>query len=198
MRFIFIIIAIFILGGCTTKVPSVTEFRITTQHIESSFARTSCQDNSLRVVQAFSSNTLMSKSMSYALGEYKQDTYTQSEWAESPNKAITAQIIKSAQVTKLFRSVQSSKSRSKSGMVLEANIEEFLQHFSQDEASSFANAVITFTLIDAKSATIVDSKTFNSKVEVKSLNAQGGVIALNKALENILRDMSQWLGENCR
>jgi cholesterol transport system auxiliary component len=135
--------------------------------------------------------------MSYAQGEYKQDNFSQSEWAESPNKAITNQIARYIQLSKLFKSTQIAKSRTKSEMVLETNIEDFMQYFSQDEKTSYANIVITFTLIDSKN-NIISSKRFTSKVDVKTLDAEGGVEALNKALENVLVDMGNWLGESCQ
>jgi cholesterol transport system auxiliary component len=197
MRFIYIFIAIFILSGCTTKVPSVSEYRISTKINPLNLTQQSCKDSSLKIAQAFSSNVLMSTDMSYAQGEYKQDSFSQSEWAESPNKAITNQIVKYIQSSKLFKSTQIAKSRTKSEMVLETNIEDFMQYFSPDEKTSYANVVITFTLLDSKNS-IISSKRFTSKVDVKTLDAEGGVEALNKALENVLFDMGNWLGESCQ
>jgi cholesterol transport system auxiliary component len=197
MRFIYIFIAIFILSGCTTKVPSVLEYRISTKINPLNLTQQSCKDSSLKIAQAFSSNVLMSTDMSYAQGEYKQDSFSQSEWAESPNKAITNQIAKYIQSSKLFKSTQIAKSRTKSEMVLETNIEDFMQYFSPDEKTSYANVVITFTLLDSKNS-IISSKRFTSKVDVKTLDAEGGVEALNKALENVLFDMGNWLGESCQ
>lgn len=198
MRLIFIVIAIFILSGCTTKIPNVTEFRVSTDVQNLEFEQKGCKDSSLRVSQAFSSQTLMSKNMSYAVGKYEQNNYTQSEWAEAPNKAISAQIVKSIQATKLFKSIQNSKSRSKNGLVLETNIEDFMQYFQEDEKISFANVLITFTLMDAKTSNIIDSKSFHSKVDVDTLDANGGVVALNKALNKVLEDAIIWLSESCK
>lgn len=198
MKYLFAFVFIFVLGGCTTKVINVSEYRISSSEIKFSFEQKGCKDNSLKVEQAFSSNKLMSKKMSYIQGRYSQDTFTQSEWAETPNKAITQEIVKYIQDTKLFKTIQVAKSRTKSEILLETNVEEFMQYFSDDEKSSFVKAVLTFTLVNTKTSEIIDSKTFKSEVEVKSLNAKGGVIGLNKALENILNEMGVWLGESCR
>lgn len=197
MRLFYIIVTLLALSGCTTKVPNITEYRISSNLLPENFQEQACSDKSLKVHQAFSSDTLMSKKMSYVQGKYQQDVFTQSQWAQTPHRAITQELVKFIQETKLFKNIQTSKSRSRSGMVLETNIEEFMQHFSEDGKNSFVKLRITFTLLDNKQVKLVESQTFKSKVRVDSLNAEGGVIALNTALENTLNEMGLWLGRFC-
>jgi len=198
MKQLYIVLAIVLLSGCTTKVPNVTEYRISTDKIKVDSKKSSCQNISLRVNQAFSSSSLMTTKMNYAYGKYQQDSFSQSEWAESPNKAITSEVIDYVQELKLFKSVHNSKSKSKNNMMLEVNIEEFMQYFSKDEKESFANAAITFTLIDKKNGEIIDSFRSTSQVDTKTLDADGGVEALNSALAEVLNETGVWLGEVCK
>lgn len=198
MKLFYAIVILFTLSGCTTKVANIAEYRISSNVPQTQYKEKACSEKSLKIEQAFSSNTLMSKKMSYVQGKYEQDIYTQSQWAQAPYKAITGEVIRFIQETQLFKNIQTSKSRSKSGMVLETNIEEFMQYFSEDEKNSFVNARITFTLIDNNKVKVLESQTFTSQVKVESLNAEGGVIALNKALEKILEEMGLWLGRSCK
>ena len=81
---------------------------------------------------------------------------------------------------------------------MEINIEDFMQYFSDDSKESYANVVISLTLIDSKTSTIVDTKTLSAKLKANTLDANGGVEALGKAFENVLIQARVWLGEVCR
>ncbi len=198
MKFLYIVTVLFLLSGCSVQSPTVSEYRIDAKPLTQPFSQTTCRDKSLKVSQAFSPSNLMTLKMNYGQGSHKQFVYSQSQWAQSPNSALTAELVKFIKETRLFKNVQISKSRSKSDILLETNIEDFMQYFSKDETSSFSNVAITLTLIDIKTNSVISTKTFNSKVNVTSMNASGGVIALNSALKNVLLASGEWLGETCR
>jgi ABC-type uncharacterized transport system auxiliary subunit len=198
LKIVVAIFMMFIVAGCTVVSPHVAEYRINPTILSNSAQEGECSDKSLKVAKAFSANSLMSLDMNYAVGEYKRDVFTQSQWAQTPNQAITTQILKMLQESKLFKTVQISKSRSKNGLILETNIEDFMQYFSVEKNSSTVKVVISSTLIDVKTNAVLQSKTFFKKVKVKSLNAEGGVIALNRALAEVLTMQREWLGEVCK
>ena len=187
-----------IFGGCSVNTPPKSEYRINTEIKNTSFEENGCRDKSLKVVQAFSSSSLMSLNMNYGQGLHQQYVFSQSQWAESPNRAITSEIVKYIKSTNLFRNVQISKSRTINTVLLETNIEDFMQYFTSDEKESYANISITLTLLEAKTSLVISSKTFSSKVKVAKMNADSGVAALNKALENILLDSGIWLNGVCK
>ena len=189
---------ILIVTGCTAVKPHISEYRINPTLKPSNIEQSQCNDKSLKVARAFSSNSLMLIDMNYGIGEYKSDVFTQSQWSQTPNRAITAQILQMLQESKLFKSVQIANSRSKSGLILETNIEDFMQYFSIDQKKSFVNVKIDNTLLDAKTNAVLDSKTFVKSIAVESLNAEGGVIALNAALSEVLMMQREWLGEVCK
>ncbi|MEA3370865.1 MAG: ABC-type transport auxiliary lipoprotein family protein [Campylobacterota bacterium] len=198
IKLIIISIVTFLFIGCSTTVPAVAEYRINTLSPDTAFNESGCKKQSLKIAQAFSSSSLMSNKMSYGLGTHKQYKFTESQWAESPNRAISAAVLEYVKSTELFNSVQISKSRSKNGLLMETNIEEFMQYFSADEKESLVRAKINLTLIDAQASKVLASKTFTSEVEVEELNADKGVIALNRALQNILEESGEWLSGVCR
>ena len=63
---------------------------------------------------------------------------------------------------------------------------------------SYVKAIITMTLIDTKTKSILASTTFEKQVESKSIDAQGGVVALNSALFDILLESQQWMAGACK
>lgn len=197
-KLIIIALVAFLFIGCSTTAPAVAEYRINTLFAGAAFNETGCKQQSLKIAQAFSSSSLMSNKMSYGLGSYKQYKFTESEWAQSPNRAISAAVLEYVKSTDLFKNVQISKSRSNNGLLMETNIEEFMQYFSEDEKESFVKVKINLTLIDIKASRVLSTKAFDSIVKVDTLNADAGVIALNKALENILKESGEWLSGVCK
>lgn len=198
-KLLLIALITFLFAGCSTSTPAVSEYRINIEPSSSYlFTQTGCKEQSLKVAQAFSSTSLMTQDMNYGEGAHKQYTFTQSQWAESPNRAISAEILEYIKSTELFKNVQISKSRSKNGLLLETNIEDFMQYFSADEKESFVQVRINLTLIDVKTSRVLATKTFDSRVEVESINAEAGVQHLNIALKSILDESGEWLGEVCK
>ncbi len=197
-RVIFIPILIFILSGCSGAQPPVTEYRIDSKISNSALDSKGCLDVSLKVAQAFSPSKLISQDMSYALGDHKQFTYSQSQWADSPNRAITSEIVKLLRETELFKSIQISKSRSKNDWILETNIEEFMQYFNEDSTSSYSSVSISMNIIDSRTNYVIATKSFRSRIETKTLDAFGGVKALNNALRDVLQQSAEWFEGVCK
>jgi len=170
-----------------------TAYTQTTSHIQSS-----CNNKTLKVLPSFSDNKLHSTSMWYFLGEHNSDTFTVSKWSDSPNHSINKAIVAQLQSSGIFKEVLISGSRANSELYLESSINEFLQHFSQDEKSSKAKLNIRLTLVDAKTKEVIASKTFKESIDVKAINAKGGVIALDKALSLFLEKQALWLQKSCK
>lgn len=199
MRYIILSLLVVFLSGCvTTKVPAKSEYRVNTQiEIKKSDAK-NCKDKSLKVAQAFSSGDFMSHNMMYALGDAKQYAYTESLWAQNPNNVITSKFLQLIRETELFKSVQTSKSRSRNDFILEIDIEDFMQYFNAESTHSYANVSISLTLIDLQSNKVFATNTFTEKVDVNTLNAEGGVRGLTEALSHILKDTNRWMSEVCK
>lgn len=199
MKKIYLItIFMFLLSGCSVTKPAITEYRLSLKDFTSKNYSNSCKDNSLKVSTAFSSSTLMTHEMNYMQDRHKIYSYTQSQWINSPNQEISLQILSAIRDAKLFESVQSAKSRSRSDLILEINIEDFMQYYSEDLSSSHVNIAISFTLIDEKISKTIATKSFSAKRDVKSLDAIGGVEALDEALEEIIGDLLEFLSGACR
>lgn len=136
--------------------------------------------------------------MKYAQENYKEFSFSESEWADAPNKAITKELVKSVRATELFSNVTCFKSRSKSEMILETSVEDFMQYFSDDNSKSYVNVVMTTSLIDTRTSKSIQTKTFEKKLEVETLSAQGGVDTLNSAFAIVLEEHSLWLESVCK
>lgn len=197
IKMILIAVALFF-TACTVAKPHVTEYTIAPKIQEQEYLAKSCREKSLKVGQIFSSNSLMLQKMKYIEGEYKEAEFTQSKWARTPNRAISDALVKSIRANNLFESVSSYKSRSKTDLLLETTLESFIQYFKDENKKSYVEIRLALNLINTKESKSIAHETFNVRVDTKSLDAQGGAIALNRALVEVLLNTNNWLDGVCR
>lgn len=197
MKFI-VIFFIFLFTGCTVTKPLVLEYRIAPKVKITTYKSTVCKKHSLKIRKVNSSTSLMSKKMRYAEDGYKEFSFSESGWAESPNKAISSQLVKSIKGTNIFSSVHGFKSYTKGTYILESNLEDFMQYFIDNEGKSYVIVSLDMTLFDAKTAKSFSTRNFTKRVEVMDLNAEGGVKALNSGLADVLEETNEWLSEVCK
>ena len=193
-----LLLTFLIFTGCSVTHAPISEYRIAPEVKPILHSAESCKAKSLKISQVFSSSSLKSKKMKYAQENYKEFSFSESEWADAPNKAITKELVKSVRATELFSNVTCFKSRSKSEMILETSVEDFMQYFSDDNSKSYVNVVMTTSLIDTRSSKSIQTKTFEKKLEVETLSAQGGVDTLNSAFASVLEEHSLWLEGVCK
>lgn len=198
MKLLFLSLSVFIFLACSATKPSVTEYRIIGNNEVKKSKLSICNKKSLKIAQAFSSTSLMTTNMDYVLGNNKIYSYTQAQWSNTPNRSISLELLKNIRKTNLFKYTQNAKTRSKSDLLLETNIEDFLQYYNADLSVSYSNVIMNFTLIDLRTNNVIASKTLKSKVQTKSIDAEGGSEALNKALSNILNEINIWLEDTCK
>lgn len=198
-RLFIILCVIYLFSGCTTTKPSITEYIITSKvtHVNKNETST-CKDKTIKIAQAFSSASMMSLNMDYVQEPNKVFSYSSSRWQESPNKYVTSKVYELFRDSGYFAFVNVSKSRTKSDLVLEIVIDDFLQYYTNDLNHSYVNIIIGLNIVDKKTSKTIRSKTFYSKVNSKSLDASGGVEALNIALNDILNQNVDWLDGVCK
>lgn len=201
MKLILPILLLLILGGCGAKVPVATKYKINTiADIEryKTNNNSKCKRESLKVMQTFSSNMLMSKEMNYVLDLNQVYPYSTAQWAITPNRIVSDEYFKMLRELNMFSSVGNSKSRSKASWLLETRVEDFMQYYENDNTSSYVKVAINVTLLDSRTSNVIASKVFKSKLDVQTLDAEGGVAALNKALADILSQSALWISEECK
>jgi len=193
-KIVLIYIALF-LSACVSPSPAPQEFIMMPNLKLNAVKAQNRVLKTIKIENSYSDIIFKSANMYYVENKEKQFSFSKSKWALPLNNMINENIIKMVRDLKLFQFVQSAKSKTKSDFILESNINDFKQYFENKDSKSYVNASITFTLIDNKSHEILANKTFQSKVDVDTLNAVGGVKALKLSLNNILVDSSLWLSE---
>jgi cholesterol transport system auxiliary component len=197
MKYIYLILISGLFIGCTPTVPTVTEYRIKTDTTNINYKADGCKNSSIKVSNANAPKSLLTQKMSYGVGEHKQFVYSQSQWSESPAKIVSSEMVKYLRASKLFKSVQNSKSRSIDNYFLEITVEDFMQYFSEDKLNSYVNVSLSLNLIDLRTRKTLATQTFNTKVRLDKLNAEGGVSGLKSALETTLAKSLTFFNEMC-
>lgn len=198
MNKIYILISmLFLFTGCSTTLPTVVKYKISPQIYLEEQKSSRCKTQSIKVSSAFSNYNLMTNDMSYVKGGSKVYEYSESAWFNNPNKAVSREFVSMLRDLGIYKSVQSSKSRTRSDLIVEIDLEEFMQYYSHELAKSYSLVHVNLSIIDFKTSKVIATKSFRSKVDTKTLDADGGVMALNEALKNVLDMSSKWFIRNC-
>lgn len=197
LKNISLIIVLILFIGCSVKQPYITEYNMKIKDFPKNKISKNCNNKTIKVLQAFSDNTLMSTNMNYVLGKYKQYSFTKSQWSIPVNQMVTLNITNMLNQLDVFKSVQNYKSITKDDYILQSNIIDFKQYFSEDSKSSYVKVTINISLIDYNSNTIIHSKTFSSVINTETLDAYGGVKAFNKAFSKVLEEIDKWIVSIC-
>ncbi len=197
MKIILVLLSMFF-TACTVATPHVSEYTLEPLVKHEEYIAKSCKEKSLKVGKVFSSNTLMSHKMNYIASEYEVSAFTQSKWSRTPNRAISDELVKSIRSSEIFTNISTYKSRAKSDLLLEAHVEKFIQYFDTVNDKSYVEVHLTLNLLSTKDSTSMAHATFSTKVDTGSVNARGGVVALNIALSKILLETNIWLNGVCK
>jgi len=184
--------------GCTTTQPHMAEYVLAPKIEKRNYESKKCHDRSIKIGQVFSAKALRTKKMKYIQDELQEDTFTQSQWSRTPSHAISDALLISIRSSGLFEDVSSFRSKAKTDLLLETHVEKFIQYFEDTNEKSYVEVVMTLNLLETKSAKSIGHTTVSTKVQSSSVDAKGGVVALNKALQKSLLEVNSWLNGACQ
>ncbi len=96
----------------------------------------------------------------------------------------------------LFASVLDYRSNAETQWRYEVRILDAIQYFNGE--TSHIKLSMDFVLIKNVGREIVSSKHIEMEIPSKTLDAKGGVLALNEALDKIVRQNISWLQSECQ
>ncbi len=193
-----LVVLVVIISGCsiTKTVPSKTEYRLLSPDV-TKIQSSPCESITIKLEPIQSSNTLLDYRMYYTMDSIQQRYYNESLWAQSPNKMIE-QILKNVMIeSKLFASVLDYRSNADTQWRYEVRILDCMQYF-KDDGSSYVKLSMDFVVIKNIGMQVVASKHFEVVLPTETSDAQGGVVALNKAVSQIVQESNSWLQNECQ
>lgn len=186
--------------GCSlqTTVPPKTQFKLQAIPQTQEYNATACKEDVLGLRNVVSYDPIMDRSIYYQIGDLNIATYSESNWDAAPFKTVGLSLISTIRKSKIFKDAFLSSSFVKPDIILEYSIGEFIQHFSKDMKSSYATVNIHFALLESKDSKLLYSTTIEKRVPASSLDALGGVKALQSALNDVMIQMNVWLNTRCQ
>ncbi len=199
-RIFFYSLVLMALSGCSlqTKVPASTQYRLQVASVIQDYNASSCKDDVLQLKNIVSYDPIVGRSIYYQVGDLNIANYALSNWEAAPFKTMELSLVSSIRDSKIFKDVLLSKSGVKPDFILEYSVGEFIQHFSEDMKSSYVTVKIHFALLENDNSKLLYSTTIEKKVPSSSLDALGGIKALQSALSDVMVQTNVWLNNRCQ
>lgn len=184
-----------IVVGCASA-PQKKSYQLTTdttQVVQSNKALPS-----LMVSQVKSTGRL-STDMTYSRSANEIESYTQSEWVTPPPQMIQASITQDLEARGLFQYVISAPNSIAAANRLDITVLEMNQIFTDNKANHIV-LKIQARLVNNSTNKIIKTFTYNVTENGDAYNAEAGVAAYNRALNqianNLANDLTQVLSNN--
>lgn len=182
-----------ITAGCSiTKLPPTNAYTISIAAIKEKPVEQATSNKIIRVAIPRSTAAIMSRNILYQDRRHSLNAYAFSKWSDTPNRMLANLFLTSIGDSYIFKVALPSDSRGKSNYTLESSLQQFHQQINGDGTST-ASVRIGFYLIETKSGGVVDAIEFTSTEKATSIDADGGVEALNRASEAINKKLLAWL-----
>lgn len=188
---LFLVTLTLLIAGCSTQTPPMNEYILSSASLAPSFIE-SAAPYTLKMAPPKARPSLISKLFYYREGENKIGSYLYSQWVDAPAAMLDRLLYTSLQQNRLFSTTLSSGSNASGDLVLESMLHDF-SHRIDRSGHSMGEIDITYTLIDTKTKKVIASKRFTASSPTPTVDAQGGVIALDHAATHIIEQCSAWL-----
>jgi len=133
-------------------------------------------------------------SIIYINTRYSRNSYAYSRWSDAPVILLQAVFQQALEKSRLFAAVLPPASISKARLILESTLFDFSQHITDKQHSSGVIS-IRFYLVNNVTRQVIKSRQFMATAPAPTNNAQGAVMALNKAATIISHQLVQWLDQ---
>jgi cholesterol transport system auxiliary component len=132
----------------------------------------------------------------YVREDHQLEYFAQSEWVDSPARMLGPLLVTAAQQTGAFAAVVLASGTAAGDLRLTVDIQQ-LQHNFQTTPSRVQLTLRTY-LTDEKTRRVLAWKEFHAEAVAASENPQGGVVAANRVVQDVLAQVAQFLVERPR
>lgn len=188
------VITAFIVTGCSTAAPQISEYTLTTGKAQSQYSTSKISSKILQYQRIKAPASLSSKSILYVKNDQEVGSYLYSAWIDSPISMMERSTLGALQESHLFANVIPIYSQTKGDYLLESDLNA-LYHHILDSTSSEGTIDITYRLIDLSTRQCIETKRFIVTHPSKTQDAKGGVKALKISMEILNTQIVQWLNQ---
>jgi cholesterol transport system auxiliary component len=179
-----------LLLGCSSTTSSVNEYTLLSH--ETTDANTIPRSHkTLSVASSKSISSLTGKNLLYLRENGETGSYLYSRWSDAPAALIQQSLLKLLYDQSLFSSISPSSSLSQNDWLLESDLDAFYHRFLKDTSEGYID--ITYRLVDTKTKRTIATKHFVITSPAPSMDAIGGVKALQNSTHKLSHQCSEWL-----
>jgi cholesterol transport system auxiliary component len=146
---------------------------------------------SLRINQVQAAAGFDSRRIIYLREPYRLDYFAKHEWADTPARMLAPLLLAAWEAGGQFRVVLGAQSAGSAEFSLDTEVIRLQQDFSQ--SPSQVRLTLRVSLLDNASRRVLASREFDARVAAPSDDADGGVMAANRAVQQVLNEMVQTL-----
>ncbi|MHC5225645.1 ABC-type transport auxiliary lipoprotein family protein [Ignatzschineria sp. LJL83] len=187
------VLALFLTACASAPVKKSYILSTDTQNIIASDAKLP----SLSISQIRSLNKL-STDMQYSRSKNEIESFTKSDWVAPPPQMLQAAITQDLEARNLFQYVVMAPNSVSTQYRLDVTIIEMNQFFNEADKSSHVVLKLQARLVNNSTNRIIRSISLSKQEPSTTYDAEGGVIAYNKALQSIADQLSQSLSQSAR
>ena len=134
---------------------------------------------------------LDSPRMVYLQRPFEVSYYARNEWADTPARMLQPLLVQSVEAGGAFRAVIAGPSPAVADLRLDTEVLALQQEFLSE--ASVARVALRVQLVDLASRRVVATETFEAVEPAVSGDPYGGVVAINRALERVLGELTAFV-----
>ena len=182
------------LSGCSfspVKVAPELSYTITQWPEESAVKKQSISNKTILITTPVAAPGYESPSMIYVMVPYQLRSYANHHWVSSPAQLLLPLLANHVRARGYFKGVVTSPFAGGTTYQLSTQLLVLQQEFLQPE--SVVRLTMQATLMDGVTGKMMASRVFEAVVPAKSNNPYGGVLATNKAANQVLMQIARWV-----
>jgi cholesterol transport system auxiliary component len=192
-KFIVLTLTVF-LSGCSfspVKVASESSYTITQWPRETNKVLQAKTNKSILITTPIAAPGYETAEMIYVMVPYQLKSYANHHWVSSPAQLLLPLLADRVRATGYFKGVVTSPFSGGTSYQLNTQLLVLQQEFLQPQ--SVVRLTMQATLMNGETGKMIASRVFEAVVSTKNNNPYGGVLATNKAANQVLTQIAYWV-----
>lgn len=189
LKFSWITVVTMVLSACSLMSPVKTDpATLYLLKTVPSVSKHKTHSMSLLITPMDSSSTYNSAEMIYTMKPYRIGYFAKHRWVQPPAQMLQPLVVESFQRSHFFHAIGSGSVVGHYDYVLNTQLLEMQQSFTED--SSYVHIVLRAQLVNFTTGKIMGSWTFRATEPATEYGPVGGVMALNAASAQVIRQLT--------
>ncbi len=191
-KYVILVLTVF-LGGCSfspVKIAPESNYTITQWPQNNAVQGQSKSSKTILITTPVAAPGYESSNMIYVMVPYQLRSYANHHWVSSPAQLLLPLLANHVRARGYFKGVVTSPFSGGTSYQLNTQLLVLQQEFLQPE--SVVRLTMQATLLSGVTGKMIASRVFEAVIPAKNNNPYGGVLATNKAANQVLTQIAYW------